>query len=141
MAVMKILTEKIIVRLLIIMIGIHFIAAPAGAVNLHAEKMCCCSAMSITPYKPLSAVYSSGDECCSCSTKSSCNFKKNNKYEPQIFLISTARENQQKSGGIIFFVICDHSFFHSVKGWGAQTHFPGTNDFIPIYLQNSVLIC
>jgi hypothetical protein len=138
---MKILTEKIIARLLIIMIGINIIAAPAVAVNLRAEKMCCCSAMSTTLDKPLSAVYSGGDECCSCSTKSSCNFKKNNKYEPQIFLISTAREYQQKSGGIISFVISDRSFFLSVKGWGTQTHFPSINDFIPIYLQNSVLIC
>ncbi len=138
---MNILTEKIITRLLVIMFGLNLIAVPAGAVNLRAKKMCCCSAMSITLYKPLPAIYSSGDERCSCSTKSSCNFRKNHKYESQIFLISTARENKQKSGSLISFVICEQSFSQTVKGRGTQTQFSSTNYFIPLYLQNSVLIC
>jgi hypothetical protein len=138
---MNILTEKIITRLLVIMFGLNLIAVPAGAVNLRAKKMCCCSAMSITLYKPLPAIYSSGDEGCSCSTKSTCNFRKNHKYEAQIFLVSSTRENKQKSGSLISFVICEHSFFQTVKRSYAQTQFSSTNDFIPIYLQNSVLIC
>ena len=138
---MKILTEKIIARLLIIMIGINLVAAPAGAANLRAKTMCCCSAMSTAPYKPLSAVYSSGDKCCSCSTKSSCNFRNNHNYEPQVFLVSSARENKQKPGSLISFVICEHSFIQADKGCGEQTQFSTTNDFIPIYLHNSVLLC
>ena len=138
---MNILTEKIIPRLLVIMFGLNLIAVPAGAVNLRAKSMCCCSAMSITLNKPLPAIYSSGDECCSCSTKSTCNFRKNHKYEAQIFLVSSTRENKQKSNSLISFVICEHSFFQTVKGCDTQTQFSSTNDFIPIYLQNSVLIC
>ena len=138
---MNILTEKIITRLLVIMFGLNLIAAPAGAVNLRAKRMCCFSAKSITLDKSLLAVYSSGDERCSCSTKSSCNFRKNHKYEAQIFLISTARENEQKSDSLISFVICEHSFFQTAKWCGTQTQFPSKNNFIPIYLQNSVLIC
>jgi hypothetical protein len=141
MAVMNILTEKIITRFLVIMFGLNLIAAPAGAVNLRAKNMCCCSAMSITLYKPLPAIYSSGDECCSCSTKSTCNFRKNLKYEEQTFMVSSTRENKQKFGSLISFVICEHFFFQTVKGYGTQTQFSSTNHFIPIYLQNSVLIC
>ena len=138
---MNILTEKVITRLLVIMFGLNLIAVPAGAVNLRAKRMCCCSATSITLYKPLPAIYSSGDEGCSCSTKSTCNFKKNHKYEAQTFLVSSTRENKQKSGDLISYVICEHSFFQTVKGSYAQTQFSSPNDFIPIYLQNSVLIC
>ena len=138
---MNILTEKIITRLLVIMFGINIFAAPVGAVNLRAKRMCCCSAMSITLDKSLPVVYSSGDERCSCSTKSTCNLKKNHKYEAQTFLVSSTRENKQKSGSLISYVICEHSFFQTVKRCGAQTQFSSTNDFIPIYLQNSVLIC
>jgi len=138
---MNILTEKVITRLLVIMFGLNLIAVPAGAVNLRAKRMCCCSAMSITLYKSLPAIYSSGDEGCSCSTKSTCNFKKNHKYEAQTFLVSSTRENKQKSGDLISYVICEHSFFQTVKGSYAQTQFSSPNDFIPIYLQNSVLIC
>ena len=138
---MNILTEKIIIRLLVIMFGLNLIAVPAGAVNLRTKRMCCCSAMSIKLNKPLPAIYSNGDEYCSCSTKSTCNFRKNHKYEVQTFLVSSTRENKQKSYSLISFVICEQSFFQTIKGCGTQTQFSSTNDFIPIYLQNSVVIC
>jgi len=123
------------------MFGINLIAAPAGVVNLVAKRTCCCKAMSMTLYEPPQAVYSSGDERCSCSPKSTCNLRKNQKYETQIFLVSSAREKKQKTGSLISFVICEPSFFQTVKGYGTQTCFKSTNDFIPLYLQNSVLIC
>jgi len=138
---MNTLSGKIIACLLVIMFGINLITAPAGAVNLGAKRTCCCSAMSMTLYEPLSVVYSSGDECCSCSPKSTCDLRKNHKYEAQVFLVSSARENKQKTGSLISFVICEPSFFQTVKGYGTQTRFTSTNDFIPLYLQNSVLIC
>jgi len=141
MTAMNTLTGKIIACLLVIMFGINLVAAPAGAVNLDAKRKCCCSAMSIALDEPLPAVYSSGDQSCSCSPKSTCNFRKNHKYEAQIFLVSSARENKQKAGSLISLVICEPSFFLAVKGYGTPTLLTSPNDFIPIYLQNAVLIC
>ncbi len=139
---MNSLLRKIVVCLLIIMFGINFISATAGAVDrCVSQAFCCCNRMAVTNYGLTIADDSVENGCCSSSENIPCNIDKNYAPDAQDCIISTVRENLLNADGLITFVIGEPFLLQFLKENVTTPRFLTTSDPIPIYLQNLTFIC
>ncbi len=139
---MNSLLRKIVVCLLIIMFGINFISATAGAVDrCVSQAFCCCNRMAVTNYGLTIADDSVENGCCSSSENIPCNIDKNYAPDAQDCIISTVRENLLNADGLFTFVIGEPFLLQFLKENVTTPRFLTTSDPIPIYLQNLTFIC
>ena len=139
---MNSLLRKIVACLLIIMFGINFISATAGAVDrCVSQAFCCCNRMAVTNYGLTIADDSVENGCCSSSENIPCNIDKDYAPDAQDCIISTVRENLLNADGLITFVIGETPLLQPFKEIITTNQFCITSDPIPIYLQNLTFIC
>ncbi|TES89375.1 MAG: hypothetical protein E3J94_06505 [Desulfobacteraceae bacterium] len=139
---MNSLLRKIVACLLIIMFGINFIYATAGAVDrCVSQACCCCDSMAVANYGLTIADDSVENGCCSSSENIPCNIDKDYAPDAQDCIISTVRENLLNADGLITFVIGEPFLLQFLKENVTTPRFLTTSDPIPIYLQNLTFIC
>lgn len=139
---MNSLRRKILACLLIIMFGINFISATAGAVDRCVSQACCCyNSAQIAHHEPTLADDSVENGCCSSSENIPCNIDKDYAPDAQDCIISTVRENLLNADGLITFVIGEPFLLQFLKENVTKPRFLTTSDPIPIYLQNLTFIC
>ncbi len=139
---MNSLLRKIIACLLIIMCGINFISATAGAVDrCVSQSYCCCDSMAVVNYGLITADDSVENGCCSSSENIPCNIDKDYAPDAQDCIISTVRENLLNADGLITFVIGETPLLQPFKEIITTNQFCITTDPTPIYLQNLTFIC
>ncbi len=139
---MSSLTGKIVACILVVMLGIGFIVATAGAVDQCVRQLCCYrSDMPIAVYEQTPASDSAGHGCCSSSANIHCNMSKTHVHDAQAFMLSSVREELQKADGLITVAICEPHFLQKIIGKGTTNRFWITTDHTPIYLRNLSLLC
>ena len=95
---MNSLLRKIVVCLLIIMFGINFISATAGAVDrCVSQSCCCCNSAQTAHHEPTLTDDSVENGCCLPSENIPCSMNKNHVPDAQIFIMLSEREDLKKA--------------------------------------------
>ena len=141
---MNILSKKLIVAVFAVMLGMNLNMPNADAVN-HCQGQLCltCDDMMIAAGKstPIFMVAGHDRMCHAIIGNTPCRLKKNPEPNTQIFIVSSLKADQQKTGGSFAFAISGTSLFQNVNREVNGGHFQIATDTIPIYLKNLSLLC
>lgn len=139
---MNSLASKIIVVLFAVMLGINLTTPKADAVDHCMGSICSHCNWMMTPIsESVLAFGSDGQMCDSSFATSPCNL--NNHPEPniKIFIVSSIKQDRQKTDGSFTFAVFGTSLLQNVIENSKRDQFQITTDTIPIYLQNLSLLC
>jgi len=141
---MNFLSKKLIVAVFAVMLGIN-LNMPSADTGNHCQGQSCltCNDMMIATGKSTPIFMFAGHDrmCHAVIGNTPCSLKKNPEPNTQIFIVSSLKVDQQKTGGSFAFAIFGTSLFQNVDKEGNGGHFQITKDTIPIYLKNLSLLC